>query len=90
MSTQASMPAPDSAKRQAWWKEPTMWLVVGGPTIVVVASFLTLSLALRFPDPVIEDRGQAAESDSAPGSQAKAAALTPAMKARNHAATGGQ
>lgn len=56
-----------------WWREPTMWLVVGGPSLVVIASFITLGLALYYPDPVLAE---------------KTSAQVPAMKARNHAATG--
>lgn len=70
-----------------WWREKFMWLVVGGPSLVVVASFATLALALHFPDPVLEDR-----APEASGADAKAklpTALAPAQKARNHAATGG-
>ena len=37
-----------------WWKERMLWLVIGGPLVVVVASFITLGLALRNPDPVIK------------------------------------
>lgn len=58
-----------------WWRVGMVWLVIGGPLVVVVASFVTLALALRHPDPVL-----------AP-SPAAAAAETPAMQARNHAAT---
>lgn len=57
---------------QPWWKFGHVWLVVAGPAVVVVASFVTLYLAITIPDPVITD--------------AKSAA--PAMLARNHAATG--
>lgn len=90
MSQQASKTTGDGGK-QPWWREPTMWLVVGGPGIVVVASFVTLGLALKFPDAVIEDRGQGADTvQTAAGAKAPDAALAPAMKARNHAATGGQ
>jgi hypothetical protein len=55
----------------AWWREPVMWLVVGGPAAVVVASLVTAGIALQRPDPVITVE------------QAK----PPAMQARNHAAT---
>jgi hypothetical protein len=50
-------------------------MVIGGPAVVVVASFLTLSLAIRHPDPVLE----------APASSSKAE--QPAVQGRNHAAT---
>lgn len=90
MSQQALKTTGDGSK-QPWWKEPTMWLVVGGPSIVVVASFVTLGLALKFPDAVIEDHGQGADAvQTTAETKAPGAALTPAMKARNHAATGGQ
>ena len=36
-----------------WWRLPIVWLVIGGPALVVVASFITLALAIRNPDPVL-------------------------------------
>ena len=71
---------------QVWWKFPMMWLVVGGPLVVVIASVVTLTLALRYPDPVLDQHGQ----DLGTASQPSPAPMAPAMKARNHAATGGQ
>lgn len=64
-----------------------MWMVVGGPLIVVVASFITLYLAISTPDPVYSDGGGPGQANrqQAPGR----ADLVPAMQARNHAATGG-
>ena len=64
------------AETVAWWRLPIVWLVIGGPAVVVLASFATLALALRFPDPVLPTP-----------SQAQAQAAQPAMQARNHAAT---
>lgn len=61
-----------------WWKYKMVWLVIGGPLIVVVASFVTLGLAIKHPDPVLET--SAAPSD---------VAQMPAMQVRNHSATGG-
>lgn len=60
-----------------WWRLPIVWLVIGGPALVVVASFVTLALAIRHPDPVL---GTAAASGGSRSAQ-------PAMQARNHAAT---
>ena len=54
-----------------------MWWVVGGPSLVVVASFVTLGLALRYPDPVLEK-------------PVASKAMQPAKDGRNHAATGGK
>ena len=58
-----------------WWRLPIVWMVVGGPAVVVVASFATLALAIRHPDPVL----------TAPA--ATSGAHMPAVQARNHAAT---
>jgi hypothetical protein len=52
-----------------------LWLVVGGPLAVVVASFATLAIALAYPDPVLVAPLQADASQ------------LPAVAARNHAAS---
>jgi len=88
----------NSEKALPWWRERIMWLVVGGPSVVVVASFATLALALIYPDPVLDDHARAAADNAAEqvqggpqsGTNAGNPAHLPAMKARNHAATGGQ
>ncbi len=80
---QAAGRAATVAASAAWWRTPMMWLVVGGPVLVVIASFITLALAISNPDPVLEDRVAA---NKASGSKA----LAPAREARNHAATGGR
>jgi hypothetical protein len=77
----SNTPSPTKAtaeRKRAWWREPVMWLVVGGPSVVVVASFATLGLALHYPDPVLQEQQTAAK------------AMQPAKEARNHAATGGK
>ena len=68
-----------------WWKFGHVGRVIAGPLIVVVAGFVTLYLAIRTPDPVIQTQPtrQAADGDSG------GTAMTPAQAARNHAATGG-
>jgi predicted metal-binding membrane protein len=76
---------------QPWWKFGHVWLVISGPAIVVVASFVTLYLAIAIPDPVINTPGhrQAAQAAQVVKSDVDSAAnLAPAMQARNHAATG--
>ncbi|MDR7268083.1 hypothetical protein J2X20_000712 [Pelomonas saccharophila] len=72
------------------WREPMMWLVVGGPATVVVASFLTLGLALRHPDPPLDIRAttQHAADDVEPADVRAQSGDVPALVARNHAATG--
>ena len=55
-----------------WWRHGMVWLVIGGPALVVVAGFATLAIAIAYPDPVLPTSG---------------AADMPAVQARNHAAT---
>ena len=63
----------DRTVNRPWWREPMMWLVVGGPVAVVIAGVATLVIAMHQPDPVIKaDAGK-----------------PPAVQARNHAATPG-
>ena len=70
-----------------WWRYGYVWLVIGGPLVVVIASFITLYLAITRPDAVIDDyyrkgmeinKTLSAERDG----------MAPAMQARNHAVTG--
>jgi hypothetical protein len=61
----------DQTMPRPWWREPMMWLVLGGPAAVVVAGVATAAIAMHRPDPVIK-------AD---------AAKPPALQARNHAAT---
>jgi uncharacterized protein len=60
-----------------WWKFGLVWMVWAGPAVVVVASFITLGLAIMMPDPVLVQ---------APTTIGQ----TAAQMARNHAATGNQ
>jgi hypothetical protein len=69
-----------------WWSYGYVWLVIGGPMVVIIASFITLYFAIKTPDPVIENYyvkgmeiNKTLEAEEA---------LAPAMKARNHAQTG--
>ena len=65
---------PVEADSPPWYRLPIVWMVIGGPAVVVVASFATLTLAIRNPDPVITPKATASASD------------LPAVQARNHAA----
>ena len=73
---------------QVWWKFGHVWLVIAGPLVVVVASFVTLYLAIRTPDPVIRDEASYSAAPGTKGRQTMPGGLAPAEKARNHAATG--
>ena len=52
-----------------------MWLVVGGPLLVIVAGIVTWMLAVYWPDPVVHEQAY------------RQGRLTPALLGRNHAAT---
>lgn len=73
-------------KSPPWWKFGHMWLVVGGPAVVVVASFVTLYLAIMSPNPIIDTQADARQDQLA--TPAATPNMAPAMQARNHAATG--
>jgi uncharacterized protein len=72
---------------KSWWNFGYVWLIISGPLVVVIASFITLYLAIRTPDPAVEDyyrKGIEINKTL----DAEREALTPALQARNHAATG--
>lgn len=70
-----------------WWHYGYVWLIIAGPLLVIIAGFITLYLAIRTPDPVIDDyyrKGMEINKTL----NAERDGLAPAMQARNHAATG--
>jgi len=64
-----------------WWSVGMMWLVLGGPAVVVVAAVGTAVVAYRGADPVLTRAPTPQQSVQHPGPD------TPAMQGRNHAAT---
>ena len=70
---------------EAWWRVGMMWLVLGGPALVVAASLATAVLAYRGADPVVKQPNNAGPRLPLTGQGADAS--TPALLARNHAAT---
>lgn len=96
MANPRQNPSTAPQRRSVWWREPMMWLVVGGPLVVVVASFVTLALALQHVDPVLGaeagggDSAQATDFRTGQADDRRGAAWVPALQARNHAATGGR
>lgn len=73
-----------------WWKFGYMWLVVGGPAIVVVAGFVTLWLAIRNPDPLVSKDYYRQGVEINKTLENPDVSLVPALKGRNHAATPAQ
>ena len=76
-----------------WWKFGYVWLVFGGPAVVVVASIVTFYLAVTRPDQIVTEdyyrKGIEINNAQGDGGHANtAASLAPALQARNHAQTG--
>jgi uncharacterized protein len=69
-----------------WWREPMMWLVVGGPLLVIAACAVTITLALKYPDPVLQRGASGGAVVNVEGDEG-ALARMPAHQARNHTAT---
>lgn len=74
-----------SSNSGPWWKFGHVWMVIAGPAIVIVASFVTYYVAVSGRDqlvdenvPVVAPQGDKTANDS----------FAPAVQARNHAATG--
>ncbi len=82
-ATSATVPRP-------WWQYGHVWLVISGPAVVVIASFITFYLAASGQDPVIEEDYYRKGIEINKTLRDSAASLAPATQARNHAATGVQ
>lgn len=76
MSQVESKSAAHPEQSKPWWRYPIVWMVIGGPAAVVVASFFTASLAIKHVDPVL---------DTSAG-QVSTPSQAPAIQARNHSA----
>ena len=72
-----------------WWRVPMVWVVVGGPLSVVVASLATAVIAWKHIDPVItvSSSGPLRAGDDVSEPARPHDAQAPALKARNHVAT---
>lgn len=71
-----------------WWQYGQVWLIIAGPLLVVIASFITMYLAITRPDPVIDDDYYRKGIEINKTLNEQRDDLAPAVQARNHAATG--
>ena len=78
----------ETSTGKAWWHYGHAWLVVGGPVLVVIASFITLYIAIKSPDPVVDDDYYRKGIEINKTLDEQRDSLAPAGQARNHAATG--
>jgi hypothetical protein len=74
-TTVSSQPS-EADKARPWWRYPIVWMVIGGPAAVVVASFFTMSLAIKHVDPVLDTSADHIKTPS----------QAPAIQGRNQAA----
>ena len=73
-------------QQPAWWRYGHVWLVISGPLLVVVASFISAFVAFQGNDTALQDDPAAIRA--AHNMQLnKDRGMAPAMQARNHAAT---
>ena len=88
MNTPTRAPSPPPAT-PAWWTFGHVWLVLAGPLLVVVASFITMYIAYTRVDPVVDENYyQKGVEINRTLMGDKPSSLAPAQQARNHAATG--
>ena len=73
---------------EPWWKFGHVWLVLAGPMVVVVASFITIYIAFVGQDPVVDEDYYRKGISINQTLSDNPASLAPAKDARNHAATG--
>jgi len=69
----------DTAQRP-WWRHPMVWLVVGGPLVVVIAAVFTAWLAIRGADPVVSAGTNATAERPAVQARNQGAAAPPASR----------
>ena len=80
MNTQPTQAQP------AWWSFGHVWLVISGPLLVVVASFVSAFVAFQGNDTALQDDPAAIRADHNMQLN-KDRGMAPAMQARKHAAT---
>jgi uncharacterized protein len=74
----------DKQDDKPWWHYGYVWLMLSGPFAVIVASVITVNLALQSPDLVVDDYYRKGIEINKTLRDAK---HSPAVDARNHAAT---
>jgi uncharacterized protein len=78
------------AEVRPWWKEPYVWMVIGGPLSAVIACAITAVYILRGPDAVVPEHQYREGLVIKKQVESAAPPLQPAQMGRNHSATGGR
>ena len=71
----------------AWWRYGHVWLIISGPLLVVIASFVSAFVAFQGNDTALID-DPAAIRAAHQMQVNKDHSMVPALQARNHAASG--
>lgn len=75
---------------QRWWQFGHVWLVVSGPLLVVIASFVSGWIAFQGNDTDFQKDDETVKTHLQNASPSQREALTPAIQGRNHAASSAQ
>ena len=73
---------------EPWWKNGHVWLILSGPLVVIMASMITVYLAIQSPDPVLDEDYYRKGLEINKTLVNNGEAMIPALEARNHAQTG--
>lgn len=60
-----------------WWRVRMLWLVIGGPALVVIAGVTTLAIAVHGRDRPLLETGTAESHADTPATQARNHVLAP-------------
>lgn len=71
-----------------WVHNPYVWMLIVGPAAVIIASMITVYLAVTHPDPAIDDYYRKGIEINKTLQREEDATMAPAVQARNHAQTG--
>jgi len=83
MPSNLALPSVDVTVSEPWWRFGIVWLVVGLPAAIVVAGVAMVTLAVRGADTQVP----VAVTGAAAPTRGVATPTSPALQARNHAAT---
>jgi len=72
---------------QPWWRFGHVWLVLSGPLLVVIASFVSGWIAFQGNDTDFKKDDEIVKNNLQLARPEQRKALTPAIQGRNHAAT---
>ena len=70
-----------------WWRYGLVWLIIGGPAVVVVAGIATFVIAVRSPDPLVPHDSYRFGPEAQQAAAAGGKTMLPAQQGRNHAAS---